>query len=195
MSRDPVTLYGAPYSVYVRSVRLTLAEKGVPYHLQPSISLPPTVRPPKLLWAGASTRGTRLPSADESGDQRSRLIRLPDISLGSLRVTRFRPSAGQSPRRGGHQRCAATRGPRGERAAVVVDHRSAEPRDGTLGRPAARNRRAASMPGAGLGTRGSVRYCDVPRQRRGRSQPGRENDGARSSRSAFPHSHQSLDVR
>ena len=30
---DEVTLYGAPYSVYVRIARLTLAEKGVPYRL------------------------------------------------------------------------------------------------------------------------------------------------------------------
>src|SRR5215469_3673466 len=28
-------LYGAPYSVYVRAVRLTLEEKGVPYELVP----------------------------------------------------------------------------------------------------------------------------------------------------------------
>jgi len=35
MNPDPVTLFGAPYSVYVRAVRLTLAEKGVPYRLQP----------------------------------------------------------------------------------------------------------------------------------------------------------------
>lgn len=30
---DPVVLYGAAYSVYVRIARLTLAEKGVPYRL------------------------------------------------------------------------------------------------------------------------------------------------------------------
>jgi glutathione S-transferase len=30
---DSVTVYGAPYSVYVRIVRLALAEKGVPYDL------------------------------------------------------------------------------------------------------------------------------------------------------------------
>jgi glutathione S-transferase len=30
---DDVVLYGAPYSVYVRIARLTLAEKGVPYRL------------------------------------------------------------------------------------------------------------------------------------------------------------------
>lgn len=35
MSTETVTLYGAPYSVYVRAVRLTLDEKGVPYALQP----------------------------------------------------------------------------------------------------------------------------------------------------------------
>ena len=29
------TLYGAPYSVYVRAVRLALAEKGVTYELVP----------------------------------------------------------------------------------------------------------------------------------------------------------------
>ena len=29
------TLYGAPYSVYVRSARLALEEKGVAYHLEP----------------------------------------------------------------------------------------------------------------------------------------------------------------
>lgn len=34
MSEQPV-LYGASYSVYVRAVRLTLAEKGVPYTLVP----------------------------------------------------------------------------------------------------------------------------------------------------------------
>ena len=32
MSEQPI-LYGASYSVYVRAVRLTLAEKGVPYTL------------------------------------------------------------------------------------------------------------------------------------------------------------------
>ena len=31
---DP-TLYGAPYSVYVRAARMTLAEKGVAYRLEP----------------------------------------------------------------------------------------------------------------------------------------------------------------
>jgi glutathione S-transferase len=34
MMSDPV-VYGAPYSVYVRAVRLTLVEKGVPYSLVP----------------------------------------------------------------------------------------------------------------------------------------------------------------
>lgn len=34
MAADPI-LYGAPYSVYVRAVRLTLAEKGVPHRLEP----------------------------------------------------------------------------------------------------------------------------------------------------------------
>jgi glutathione S-transferase len=34
ISIDPV-VYGAPYSVYVRAVRLALAEKGVPYRLVP----------------------------------------------------------------------------------------------------------------------------------------------------------------
>lgn len=32
---DDPTLYGAPYSVYVRAVRLALEEKGVPYRLVP----------------------------------------------------------------------------------------------------------------------------------------------------------------
>jgi len=34
VTAEPV-LYGAPYSVYVRIVRLALAEKGVPYRLEP----------------------------------------------------------------------------------------------------------------------------------------------------------------
>lgn len=34
MDADPI-LYGAPYSVYVRAVRLALEEKGVPYQLVP----------------------------------------------------------------------------------------------------------------------------------------------------------------
>ncbi|MFZ6765015.1 glutathione S-transferase N-terminal domain-containing protein [Pseudoroseomonas sp. WGS1072] len=33
--REQPVLYGASYSVYVRAVRLTLAEKGVPYTLVP----------------------------------------------------------------------------------------------------------------------------------------------------------------
>jgi len=33
MTETPPTVYGMPYSVYVRAVRLTLAEKGVPYRL------------------------------------------------------------------------------------------------------------------------------------------------------------------
>ena len=32
--RDDITVFGAAYSVYVRSVRLALAEKGLAYHLQ-----------------------------------------------------------------------------------------------------------------------------------------------------------------
>src|SRR5215472_13954473 len=36
MPQKPIPiLYGAPYSVYVRAVRLTLEEKGVPYELVP----------------------------------------------------------------------------------------------------------------------------------------------------------------
>ena len=36
MPKTPIPiLYGAPYSVYVRAVRLTLEEKGVPYELVP----------------------------------------------------------------------------------------------------------------------------------------------------------------
>jgi len=48
MSSEPV-LYGAPYSVYVRAVRLTLAEKEIPYTLVPVDVFAPGGPPPEYL--------------------------------------------------------------------------------------------------------------------------------------------------
>ena len=48
MSDEPV-VYGAPYSVYVRAVRLTLTEKGVPYELVPVDVFAPEGPPPEYL--------------------------------------------------------------------------------------------------------------------------------------------------
>jgi len=49
MTEAPPTVFGMPYSVYVRAVRLTLAEKGVPYRLVEVDVFAPGGPPPEHL--------------------------------------------------------------------------------------------------------------------------------------------------
>jgi len=65
MASEPV-VYGAPYSVYVRAVRLALEEKGVPYRLEPIDVFAETGPPASLL---ARQPFGRIPAFEHDGFQ------------------------------------------------------------------------------------------------------------------------------
>jgi len=82
---DTPTVFGAPYSVYVRAVRLSLEEKGVRYELVPVDIFALEGAPPEHKRDTRSAKSPRSSTPDSASMKRARL---PAMSMRHFPVHR-----------------------------------------------------------------------------------------------------------